>query len=224
MAEQRRIRFYFDYISPNAYIAWTQIGGLAERHGCEVEPVPVLYAAMLNAHGQLGPAEIRPKAAWMWRNVMRKAALLGIPLHPPRSHPFNPLLALRVTSLSMNPSVRSAVIDTLFAAVWSGGPGVVDREVVARITTEAGLDGEAAVDHAAEPQAKKWLFDQTEQSIADGVFGVPSMKVGDELFWGYDDFPYLERYLRGEDPLDRGQLSAWSKVRPSAQRQRRGRP
>ena len=90
------IRFYFDYISSNAYLAWTQLFALAEKYGAEVEPVPVLFAGLLKAHGQLGPAEVPAKALWMARNNLRKAARLALPLNPPAFHPFNPLLALRV--------------------------------------------------------------------------------------------------------------------------------
>ena len=77
------IRFYFDYISPNAYLAWTQLPALAARNGCVIEPVPVLFAGLLEAHRQLGPAEVLPKMRWMWKNVLRKAAVLSVPLNAP---------------------------------------------------------------------------------------------------------------------------------------------
>ena len=80
-----RVRFYFDYISPNAYVAWTQLPALVRRHGAAIEPIPVLFAGLLEAAGRLGPAEIPLQMRWMWKNVCRKAALLGIPFaHQPR--------------------------------------------------------------------------------------------------------------------------------------------
>ena len=69
------IRFFLDYISSNAYLAWHEIHSLAEPYGRRVDPVPVLFAGLLNAHGQLGPAEVPPKALWMNRNIHRKAEL-----------------------------------------------------------------------------------------------------------------------------------------------------
>src|SRR5215831_9421049 len=99
MTTRSSIQFYFDYESPNAYLAWTQLPKLADRYGFTVEPVPVLYAALLDAHGQLGPAEVSAKGRWMSRNLLRKALLLAVPLNPPAFLPFNPLLALRVTLL-----------------------------------------------------------------------------------------------------------------------------
>ncbi len=56
---------------------------LRERFDLRIEPVPVLFAGLLEANGQLGPAEIRPKAKWMARNNLRKAVILGIRLRPP---------------------------------------------------------------------------------------------------------------------------------------------
>src|SRR5437870_11425844 len=83
------IVFYFDYESPNAYLAWTQLPTLADRYGFTVDPVPVLYAALLDANGQLGPGEQPTKGRWMAKNMLRKALLLGAPLSRPAFLPFN---------------------------------------------------------------------------------------------------------------------------------------
>jgi 2-hydroxychromene-2-carboxylate isomerase len=182
--------------------------------------VPVLFAALLSAHGQLGPAEVRAKGRWMTRDVLRKAALLGVPLRAPRTHPFNPLLALRVSGLEMDAAVRRRLVDGLFRAVWVEQADVADAAVVARIAGAAGLNGARAVERAADPDAKERLRTASEAAIAESVFGVPTMIADGELFWGYDDFPMLERFLAGNDPLDRAALADWSELRPSATRNR----
>ena len=213
------VRFYFDYISSNAYLAWSELPALAERYGRRVEPVPVLFAALLEAHGQLGPAEVLPKALWMARNNLRKAALIGLPLRPPAFHPFNPLVALRVSSLPLPDDARRRLIDALFRATWERELAVGDPAVVERVAGEAGLDGKALIAAAGEAESKARLRQQTDAAIAAGVFGVPTMIVAGELFWGYDDFPFLERFLAGNDPIDGEALRAWRRpVRPSAMR------
>ncbi len=195
------IRFYFDYESPNAYLAWTQLPKLADRYGFTVEPVPILYAALLDANGQLGPGEQPTKGLWMSKNLLRKALLLGVPLNPPAFLPFNPLLALRMTMLPLDDRMRRALIDALFRAVWVRGLHVSDATVAEAVATEIGLPGSSLVAQAQTPEIKRHLRAQTDEAIGKGVFGVPSMMVGDELFWGYDDFPYLELLLAGKDPL-----------------------
>jgi 2-hydroxychromene-2-carboxylate isomerase len=215
------IRFYFDYESPNAYLAWTQLPQLARRHGYTVDPAPILYAALLDAHGQLGPGESPAKGRWMSKNLARKAVLLGVPLNPPAFLPFNPLLALRATLLPSDAGERDALIDALFRAVWVRGLHVSDAAVVEGVADEIGLPGAALVAAAQAPEVKSRLRVRTDEAISRGVFGVPSMEVGDELFWGYDDFPYLELFLAGKDPVD---ASEWAKhsrpVRASSVRRR----
>lgn len=235
------IQFLFDYISPYAYLAWTQIEALAARHDRVVEPVPVLFAAMLNAHGQLGPAEIPNKRRYLFKDVLRSAHVLDVPLEPPPTHPFNPLLALRVTcalaratgdadpigpKLTAQRSQQCAallskLISELFRATWGGGDGVESPATVASAIAAAGLDADDLLERAKAPAIKRALRDNTERAIAAGAFGVPTMLVEGELFWGYDSFSHLERFLTtGEAELDASKLERWANIQPSATRRR----
>ena len=214
------IEFYFDYESPNAYIAWARLPELADRYGYDIEPVPILYAALLDANGQLGPGEQPTKGRWMWKNLLRKALLLGIPLAPPAFIPFNPLRALRVSILPLDEETRRAVIQALFEAVWVRGLHVSEPGVVEGVLDGIGLPGAELVARAQTSEIKAQLRAQTDQAIAKGVFGVPAMIVGDDLFWGYDDFPYLELVLAGRDPIDPALLRWDGSVQSSSMRRR----
>jgi hypothetical protein len=99
---------------------------------------------------------------------------------------------------------------------------VSEPEVVARIADGVGLDGAALVEQALSQRIKDRLRAQTDDAVARGVFGVPSFEVEGELFWGYDDLPYLERFLAGEDTLDPEEARIWGAgpPRPSAMRRR----
>lgn len=216
------IRFCFDFISPYAYLAWTQVHALADRHGRAVEPVPVLFAALLDHHGTVGPAEVPAKRRYLMFDVVRKARALGVPVGPPKAHPFNPLLALRVASTPMDDGVRKRLIDRIYAAVWSGeARDVEDRGVVAALASEVGLDGARVITDAESPEGKARVRTQTEAAVADGVFGVPTMLVDGEPFWGVDSLPQLETFLReGRPTIDRETLVTWSALKPSAERKR----
>ena len=117
---------------------------------------------------------------------------------------------------------RTRLIHALFEAVWVRGLHVSDPAVVEEAADGAGLAGAALVAQAQQAEGKARLRGQTEEAIARGVFGVPTMIVGDELFWGYDDFPYLELFLAGKDPIDPGAPRKWSDLpQPSAVRERK---
>lgn len=218
--KDRQMTFFFDYLSHNAYLAWTQLPKLQAKYGVSIRLVPVLFAGLLKAHGQYGPAEQPAKLLWMTRNVLRKAAHLGVPIAPPAFHPFNPLLALRATSLEMTAEQRWLLTDGLMKAVWVESLHISEAPVVAKIASAAGLDGESLVREAQTREASGLLRSQTERAIDAGVFGVPSMVVKDEVFFGYDDFPNLELVLGNQDPLHADELSQWvdGNIRASAMR------
>lgn len=204
------IDFYFDFISPYAYLGWTQIHALAARHGQTVRPIPILFAALLNHSNTRGPAEIPAKRAYLFKDTKRLAATFGVPFAPPPTHPFNPLLALRVAGVAAD----TRVIDALFRATWGGGGGVETVDAIARVLGEdARLLAEAAA-----PAAKQRLRDATDAAIAAGVFGVPSMIADGELFWGCDSLPHLERFLDGDDPITPADVAAFRALVPSATR------
>lgn len=221
-ADPGRLYFFFDYISHNAYLAWHKAPAVAARHGLTLTPVPVLFGAMLSHYRQVGPAELPAKSSWMLRNVLRKARLHGIPIAPPASHPFNPLLALRVSCAIEDDADRARVVDRLFRATWAESRPVNEAEAVRALLLELGLPADALVTAAGAEAAKRRLRENTEHALALGLFGVPTFAARGELFWGFDDLEYLEMFLSGRDVLsaDRGELAAWAQVRPSIERRR----
>lgn len=214
------IQFLFDFISPYAYLAWTQVHAAAERTGAAVEPVPVLFAGLLDANGQKGPAEIPSKRIYIFKDVLRRARRLGVPLSPPPTHPFNTLLSLRAVSMQAPGDGRRRLIDALFAATWGGGRGVEGPAEVAAAAAAAGLDGAAVVLEAGSPEAKARLREQTEGALAAGAFGVPTMLVGEELFWGFETLDLVEAHLRGEAPApgEDALIARWRDTPASATR------
>ncbi len=214
--------FFFDYISHNAWLAWHDVHALVKKHGLKLEPVPVVFGAMLSAYNQVGPAELPVKGRWMLTNVLRKAKLRGIPIAPPFSHPFNPLLALRVSCAELPENKKRELIDRMFRATWVQSRAMHEPAVIAEVIGEAGLDAQQLLAQAAAETVKLRLRQNTDDALRAGIFGVPSLLVGGQLFWGYDDFEHLERFLSGADPLgnDPAVFAPWSSIKPSAQRKR----
>ena len=216
----RKATFYYDFISHNAYLAWAKLAELGARHEVCFDLVPVVFGALLKAHGQLGPAEVPAKSAWMIRDVLRKAVADGLPIAAPYSHPFNPLVSLRVASLDMEDAEMDRCVRALFEAAWARSLDVSDPSVVAATLNDVGLAGDELVRRAGADETKARLRERTADAVARGVFGVPSVLVDDQLFWGYDDLASLEAYLRGEDPSQAVDMAPWLAVRPTIQRKR----
>ena len=220
--EPGRLYFFFDYISHNAYLAWHRAPAIAARHGLTLTPVPVLFGAMLSHYRQVGPAELPAKSRWMLSNVLRKARIHNIPIAPPASHPFNPLLPLRVSCAVANESDRLKVVDRLFRATWAESRTVNEPETLRQLLSELALPADELLAAAATEPVKQRLRENTDQALAQGIFGVPTLAARDELFWGFDDLEYLEMFLGGRDVLsaDRSEYRAWADVRPSVERRR----
>jgi 2-hydroxychromene-2-carboxylate isomerase len=185
-----KVSFVFDVISPFAYLAFARLGELPAN--VQLELVPVLFAGLLQHFGQLGPAEIASKRRFTYRFALWRARKLGLPMRMPPSHPFNPLAALRLIIAAG--SDRRAV-GTLLDAVFRDGRDVSDPAVIADLAGTLGLaDPQAALADAA---VKQRLRENTDWASARGIFGVPTLLIGEEIFWGHDAFDmaldYLER-------------------------------
>lgn len=215
------VKFIFDFISPYAHLAYPEALRLCERHDRTLEPVPVVFGAILDHHGHLGPAEIPPKRLYTFKNILRLAHARGRVVTPPPAHPFNPLLSLRAALAVEDLEARVRLVGRLFTAVWGPGePGVTDPGVVGRLATEVGLDGAAIVSRATSPEIKGRLRECTEHAIQRGVFGVPTLLIDDELFWGLDAMPHAAAFLAGNDPLDHEVLASWASLPAGIQRDR----
>lgn len=212
----RTLRFYFDYISPYAYLAWHRLQTFAPEHDLTIELRPTVFAGLLNEHGHKGPAEIEPKRLYMFRDCTRLASAMGVPFEPPASHPFNPLPSLRATLLDMEETTRHTLVSRLYAATWAQSRDVASPEVVAEVCAEVGVTD--VVRRIQEPAVKQKLREVGEEAIARGVFGVPTFVIDDELFFGNDSFPHIARYSAGNDPFNPDDAARWEAVRPSARR------
>jgi 2-hydroxychromene-2-carboxylate isomerase len=206
----KTLTFWFDPISPYAYLAFEHLPQALEGCSYVVDYRPVLFAGLLGHWGQLGPAEIAPKRAWTYRQVAWHAHRLGIEMAMPAQHPFNPLALLRLALASAPPAglPNRRVVELVMRHVWRGG---ADANDAARM--RALHDAVAPQRDPGSEAVKAELRAHADVAIERGLFGVPTLELDDRLFWGLDALPMLRAALQG-DPWFDGPAWAAAAVAP----------
>lgn len=199
---KKKLFWYFDFISPFAFLQWPAMQRLAASQDVDFEPRPVLLAALLNHWGHLGPAEIPQKRLFTYRHVQWLAGKRGIALRFPPAHPFNPLKALRLATC-LDGDLEA--IDAIFNYLWVQGKGLDDTVGFSKLCSDLGVtDPEATL---RLPEVKTKLVANGEKAIGHGVFGVPSAVVDGLLFWGQDATEMLLDYLADPSWMRSGEMS-----------------
>ncbi len=209
----KHITFYLDFISPYAYLAFEKLPETLMGHSYSVTYKPILFAALLKHHGQLGPAEIPSKRDWTYRQVQWLAHSQGLALQLPASHPFNPLGLLRLAvACGARGEPSRYVCETLFRHAWRGGAEAADPARLEALTAQL-----APAREVQDPTVKAQLKAHTDEALALGLFGVPSFMVDNKVFWGFDALPMLQAYLSG-DPWFEGPWNAAASVAQGVRR------
>ncbi len=204
------ITFWFDPVSPYAYLAFEHLPQALEGCSYAVTYRPLLFAGLLAQWGQKGPAEIEPKRVWTFRHVAWLAHQHGIALDTPAVHPFNPLPLLRL-ALACGPNRR--VVEALMRHVWRGGADAVDPARLAALTQAL-----APARDPASAAVKSELRAATDAAIARGIFGVPTFELDGRLFWGVDALPMLRAALLGDPWFDGPAWDEAARPRPGVVR------
>lgn len=215
----KRITFYLDFISPYAWLAFERLPQALQGLSYEVVYRPVLLGGILQALGQLGPAEVAGKREWTYRQVLWLARQHSVLLQMPAAHPFNSLPLLRLAlACGHGGAVNRHVCDAVLRHVWaSGGADAADPQRLGRLR--------ATLAPARDPDAadvKGELRANTDAALAQGIFGVPTMEADGRLFWGFDALPMLRAWLEGDAWFDGGDWDAAARTPVGIQRTRPG--
>lgn len=198
----KELHFFFDFSSPFAYLASTQIEAVAKRNDATLVFRPFLLGALFKA---IGTADV-PLFSWpeakrrhAAADMSRWADHYGVPIRFPSRFPMNTVKPLRMV-LELTDAQKPALIHAMFRAYWADDRDLNADDVLAQIATEAGLDGPALVQGTKEEAVKARLKSATEEAVRAGLCGAPSFLVGDLLFWGQDRLQFVEKALQGWRP------------------------
>lgn len=199
------IKWYFDFISPFAYLQMAQFSHLPKN--IKLKPIPVVFGGLLAHWGQLGPAEISPKRKFVYRFFQWKANSLGVPFKMPPSHPYNPLSSLR---LCIAAGSKIEDVQVIYNVIYGKGIQPDSEEGLGMMAQELNIKNpEEAINNI---NVKEKLKQNTENAIKDGVFGVPTFVVEDELFWGGDATDMMLDFLSNSALFETSEMKRISEM------------
>ena len=187
-------KWYFDFVSPFAYLQFQRLDTVPSA--LDYEMVPVLFAGLLKHWKHKGPAEIRPKRLDTYRHCQWLADRLGVPFQVPQAHPFNPLPYLR---LCLSLGTSRELVGAIFSYLWTEGAPAHTESGITELANRLGVENLA--EQLNSPSVKQQLRANTEQAIAEGVYGVPTFVVGTERFWGLDQMEMLSEWLANPEGM-----------------------
>ncbi|WP_332685464.1 2-hydroxychromene-2-carboxylate isomerase [Bosea sp. (in: a-proteobacteria)] len=204
--------WYFDILSPFAHLALTRLEPIRALRPVVLRPI--VFGGVLKAWGQLGPAEIAPKRVHTYRLATHVAAAMGVPFRFPPSLPFNPLAMLRLLTVLEG---DEAAVREAFRLVWGEGRDANDPQVLGLVAIAGEQPG--AVEAIGYQNVKDSLRQATEEAVAAGIFGVPSLLIDGEIFWGVDAMAMARDYLAAPGDFLNGEMARVSTLPVGLQRQ-----
>ena len=194
----KQVEFFFDFGSPAAYLAWTQLPTIATAAGATIAWRPMLLGGVFKAAGNASPISVAAKGKWMMADLARFAARYGVPLNFPASFPVNtlPLMRGAVGMQMRQPADSERYVKAVYEAIFGRGLAMGDPAVIAGVLTAAGFDAAAFETLIADPAVKQGLIANTEEAVARGAFGAPTMFVGSQMHFGQDRLDFVAQALR----------------------------
>ena len=192
-----RVEFFYDYASTYSYLAHREIERIASEAGAELVFRPMVLGFVFKATGNTMPAAVPAKAAYMVHDVARWARHYGLPFRMPSVFPANTIRALRGAVAALQDGGFPAYHHAVMEAYWARNRDIGDRDVLAAVTRETGLDAERLVARTEDAAVKDQLKANTDEAISRGVFGAPTFFVGDAMYWGNDRLQFVEAALHG---------------------------
>ncbi|MBL0923986.1 MAG: 2-hydroxychromene-2-carboxylate isomerase [Sphingomonadaceae bacterium] len=193
--------FWFDFVSPNAYLAHRMLPGVEARTGVAFDYVPVLLGGLFKLTGNQPPmlvhANVANKIAYEQRDLRRFVAKVGATKFTFNSHfPLNTLNLMRTAAAAHLAGTLPTFVEAVFVATWESGLKTDDMDVLAGVLGEAGLQADDLIAAGQTQEVKDHLMANTQDAADKGAFGVPSFRVNDELYFGKDRVEDVERALQ----------------------------
>lgn len=191
----KTVDFYYDYISPASYLAWTQLAGICKRNNAKINYKPMFLGGVLKANASTSPVTIPAKWEWIKADFLRYAKYYDVPYQLNPHFIFNTVNAMRGAIWALSTNQIEAYNQAMFTAAWADGKDLSDKNVLADILEAVGINSADALEAMANQEMKTTLINSTDDAVKLGIFGAPSMIVDGEMFFGQDRLIWIERAL-----------------------------
>lgn len=197
----KTIELIFDFVSPNAYLIWSPLKALAEKHGATIAITPAFLGGMHKLTGNAPPfirdAEVKGKNEYAMLEMNRfiqKHGLSKFRMNP--KFPFNTITLQRML-VALEPAKRAGFVEALLPAIWEQELDVTDAETLGKILADGGFDAKALFAKTQDPAVKQALMDSTEKAVERGAFGIPTIYVDGEMYFGKERLGQIDEQLSG---------------------------
>ncbi len=193
----RRVEFFFDVGSPASYLAWTQLPALCDQAGAALVYRPMLLGGVFQATGNVSPAAVHAKGEYTRKDLARHARRYGVTLN---HNPFFPIITLTLMRTAVGvqrhmPERFPDYLHAVFKALWVDALDLNQPELTAAVLQAGGFDVGELMALVNSPDVKAALRATTDEAIARGVFGAPTVFVGDEMFFGQDRLDFVREAI-----------------------------
>ena len=194
----KQVDFYFDFGSPTSYLAWTQLPKITQAAGAALNLLPILLGGVFQATGNHSPGQIPRKGAWMQHDMKRYAARYGVRFENNVHFPINTMHLMRgaIGYQMRKPAEFDTYVATIYQAMWADGLNLGDRAVLADVLRQGRLDPNEFLAFIEDPAVKDRLRAETEAAVERGIFGAPTMFVGDAMYFGQDRLDFVREALQ----------------------------
>ncbi len=190
-----KVELWYDFGSPASYLAWHRLRDVSKRNSASLQLQPMLLGGVFLETGNASPAMIDAKGKWLFADLQRHAERYDIEFRMNPHFIINTLMPMRGAIWAADTGVLEPYSELMFNATWAQQLDISDPAEVARLLDQAGLDAGAMAEAITQPALKQRLIETTQAAVGRGVFGAPTMFVGDQMHFGQDRVDWVERAL-----------------------------
>ena len=196
MSSVKNLEFYFDFGSPASYLAWTQLPKIAEENNANLIMIPMLLGGVFKATGNNSPATIVSKGKWMNKDLKRHADMYGVKFVLNEFFPINTLYLMRGALAAKKLEIFYKYVEGIYLGIWVKNLNLGDTDILKSYLEELKINSDRLFELSQNDEVKNELIKNTEEAVKRGVFGAPSIFVGEEMHFGQDRLNFVEKALK----------------------------